>query len=139
HLGLASNTKIEFTGSSLTPNHSKVIAIINSWLPEFKETTRLKHVSQHPDFEKRILQLKKQGYEIIGTSSHEGSNLFSANLSKGKKVIVFGTETSGLSLGKMHLMNKMLLVPMKNDTKFFTLRTVAPIFTYETLRQKKLI
>jgi len=138
HLGLAADIQIEFTGSSLNPNHPKVIAIINSWLPEFINKPNLKHVTIHHDFQKRILQLKKDGYEIIGTSSTTGEKLFDSDLTKGKHAIVFGTETSGLTKEKMSLMDKILSIPMKNNTRFFTLRAIAPVFAYETLRQKKM-
>lgn len=139
HLGLAADIQIEFTGSSIPHNHHKVISILDSWIIGFKKNPDFSHVKTNDDFAKRIKHFKKQGYEIIGTSSQKGENIFSADLSKRKQVIVFGTETSGLSEAKMLLMDKMLRVPMKNGTKFFTLRAVAPVFAFEVLRQKKLI
>lgn len=138
HLGLAANINIEFTGSSLLPTHQKVLAIIDSWIPGFRANPKLKHFSFHEDFEKRILELRKKGFSIIGTSPHTGYSLFESNLSKGKHVIVFGTETSGLSGEKIRLMDEMLCVPMENGTKFFTIRSIAPMFAYEAIRQKKL-
>ncbi|MFA5125832.1 MAG: TrmH family RNA methyltransferase [archaeon] len=139
HLGLAAGIEIELTGSSLPPTHQKVINIIDSWIHNFRDNQELSHVSIHSDFEKRIKALKKQGYGIMGTSSQKGSNLFQADLSKGKHVIVFGTETSGLSKEKMDLMDKILRVPMQNNTKFFTISAIAPVFAYEALKQKKLV
>ena len=139
HLGLAAGVEIELTGNSLSPTHLKVINIIDSWINNFRDNQTLEHVSIHSDFEKRIKALKKQGYEIIGTSPNTGENLFSADFSKGKQVIVFGTETTGLSKEKMSLLDKTLKVPMQNNTKFFTISAIAPVFTYEALRQKKLI
>jgi hypothetical protein len=139
HLGLAFDIKIELTGNSLNPTHVKVINIIDSWIPGFRDSPKLDHVSIHSDFEKRINALKKQGNEIIGTSSNAKESLSSTNLSNGKQVIVFGTETSGLSKEKITLMDKMLSIPMKNKTRFFTVRVVAPIFAFEALRQKKKI
>lgn len=139
HLGLATDTEIELTGSSIPPTHQKVINIIDSWVLNFKDNQELEHVSIHSDFEKRIKALKKQRYEIIGTSPNTGKNFFDVDLSAGKQVIVFGTETSGLSKEKMSLMDKMVKIPMKNETRFFTITAIAPVFAYETLRQKKLI
>jgi tRNA (guanosine-2'-O-)-methyltransferase len=139
HLGLATDTEIELTGSSLHPTHQKVINIIDSWIQNFRDNQKLSHVSIHSDFEKRIKALKKQGYEIVGTSPNTGEDFFSVDLSKGKQVIVFGTETSGLSNEKMSLMDKMVKVKMHNGTKFYTISTIAPVFAYEALRQKKLI
>jgi len=139
HLSLATNTKLELTGSSISPIHPKVIGIVNSWLPGFYAKPQLKLVSQKGDFFKRINELKKKGFVTVGTSSHEGESLFDKDLSKGKHAIVFGTETSGLSKEKMAAMDKMINVPMKNETKFFTLSAVVPLVTYELLRQKKLL
>jgi tRNA G18 (ribose-2'-O)-methylase SpoU len=138
-LGLAANVDIELTGSSIPPTNQKVINIIDSWILDFRNNINLKHVFIHNDFEKRIKALKRQGYEIIGTSPDKGSDFFSLDLSKGKHVIVFGTETSGLSKDKMNLMNKMAKIKMQNGTKFFTIGAIAPVFTYETLRQKNSI
>ena len=139
HLSLATNTRLELTGSSISPNHPKVLNIISSWLPGFKDSPNLKLVRESADLFKRVKELKKKGFAVVGTSSHEGSNLFGANLSKGKHAIVFGTETSGLSEAKMRAMDVMLRVPMKNGAKFFTLGTVVPVFTYEALRQKNIL
>jgi hypothetical protein len=139
HLGLALDIGIEFSGSSLYPEHPKVINIINSWIPGFIDNKKLEHVSIHHDFAKRINALRKKGYAITGTSSNTSKSLSEADFSKGKHVIVFGTETSGLSKEKIALMDEMLCVSMKNGTSFFTIRTIAPIFAFEALKQKKLI
>jgi len=139
HLGLALDIGIEFTGSSLYPEHPKVVNIINSWIPGFIDNKKLSHVSIHHDFSKRINVLKKNGYSIIGTASNANKSLGSADFSKGKQVIVFGTESSGLSKEKIAQVDEMLCVPMKNGTSFFTIRAIAPVFAFEALRQKKLI
>jgi len=139
HLGLAADIEVELTGSSIPPTHQKVINIIDSWVLNFRDNQQLEHVSIHSDFEKRVKALKKQGYEIIGTSPEVGKNFFDCDFAKGKHVIVFGTETSGLSKEKMALMDKMVKIPMKNKTKFFTISTIAPVFAYSTLKQKGLI
>jgi hypothetical protein len=138
-LGLALDVKIELTGSSLLPNHFKVLRIINSWIPGFKDKPKIDNVKTYVDFSKRIASLKKQGYTIIGTSPNAKKSLFKTDLSNGKQAIVFGTETSGLSKEKMSLMDEIVLVPMKPPATFFTIRAVAPLVAYETMRQKKLI
>ena len=43
HLSLATNTKLELTGSSVAPTHPKVLNIINSWLLGFKDNSNLKY------------------------------------------------------------------------------------------------
>jgi len=139
HLGLAADLQIELTGSSLPPTHQKVINIVDSWILNFRDNQELDHVMVHNDFAKRISALKKQGFTIIGTSPNAKKSLFETDLSAGKHVIVFGTETSGLSKDKMALMDEVVCVPMKNKTKFFTIKGIAPVFAFEALRQKKLI
>ena len=139
HLGLAAGIRIELCGASLEPSHWKVINILDSWLPGYREEPKLKHVTIHADFILRMKELKKQGYTIIGTTPFAKKNLFKFNLSQGKHAIIFGTETSGLSKEKTALMDEMLCVPMKNNTKFFTIRAIAPVFAFEALRQKKLV
>ena len=139
HLGLAEDLDLELTGSSLPPTHQKVINIIDSWITDFRDNPQLEHVSVHSDFVKRVSALKKQGYVIVGTSPNSKKSLFEYDFSVGKHVIVFGTETTGLSKEKMALMDEMLCVPMKNKTKFFTIRAIAPVFAFEALKQKKLV
>jgi hypothetical protein len=139
HLGLAADLSIELTGSSLPPTHQKVINIVDSWIQDFRDNQELDHVLVHSDFTKRINALKKQGYKIVGTSPNVKKSLFETDFSTGKHVIVFGTETSGLSKEKMALMDEIVCVPMKNKTKFFTIKGIAPVFAFEVLRQKKLI
>lgn len=140
HLGIAAGVSIELTGSSLPITHPKVIGILDSWIPGFKKKPTLENVSFHPEFGKRIGSLKKQGYTIIGTSSHPGTkSLFKTDLSSGKHAIVFGTETTGLNKDKQNLMDAMLAVPMTSPTSFFTISAVAPVFCFEAMRQKKLI
>ena len=137
HLGLAFDLNIELTGSFIAPNNYKVMKILDSWLPGFKEKPLMAHVKTFPDFFARIKILKSKGWKIIGTSPNAENNLFSFDLSKGKHVIVFGTEKSGLSESKLRIMDSVLSVPMKNNTNFLTIRAVAPIFAFEALRQKK--
>ncbi|MFA5360983.1 MAG: TrmH family RNA methyltransferase, partial [archaeon] len=130
--------RIEFTGSSLPMNHPKVVGIINSWVKGFKEKPNFDNVSTHPDFFKRINFLKKKGYLIIGTTPNVNAiDLFSVDLSKEKKVIVFGTETTGLCKEKQKLMELMIKIPMNPPTSFFTISVIAPIICFETIRQKK--
>jgi hypothetical protein len=140
HLGIAAGVSIELTGSSIPINNPKVIGILDSWIPGFKKKPSFEHVSFHPEFGKRIGSLKKQGYTIIGTTSHPGTkSLFSFDMSSGKHAIVFGTETTGLNKDKQSLMDSMLAVKMISPTSFYTLSAIVPVFCYEAMRQKKLI
>ncbi|MCX6803958.1 MAG: hypothetical protein NTY48_05315 [Candidatus Diapherotrites archaeon] len=139
HLGIATGLGIIFTDSSISPKHYKVINILNSWIPEFRNTPVLGNFSQNESFDETINSLKKQGFGIIGTSPSSNKSFFSLKLSKGKYAIVFGTETTGLSKEKMNKLDEIVSIPMNSPTKFFTLSVVAPVFAYEILRQKKQI
>ncbi len=136
HLSIATNRKVNITGNSIRHDHPKVVGIIDSWKPGFKEKPRLDNVSYAQDYFEKIVKLKEKGYKIIGTTPNSGPSLFETDLSKGKQVIVFGTEVGGLSKEKMSVLDGIIRVPMQNKTRFYTLRTVVPIIVYEIMRQK---
>lgn len=136
HLAIATGRKADITGNSILLEHSKAIGLIDSWKPGFREKPEIANVSYSQNFFERIKELKKQGFEIIGTSPSKGNSIFKTDLSKGKQVIVFGTETGGLGKAKLSAMNRIVRVPMLNKTRFYTLRTIVPIIVHEALRQK---
>lgn len=139
HLGIAAGISIEFTGNSIPPENYKVLGILDSWILGFKEKPDFSGVKTYPDFFKRIKELKKLGYSIIGTSPLSKKSLFSSGLSNGKHAIIFGTETSGLSKEKLKAMDEVISIPMRAPAKFFTIRAAAPVITYEAMRQKGLL
>ena len=136
HLSIATNLQVDITGNSIRHDHPKVAGIIDSWFPGFRKNPQLAHVNYSQDFFSRVEELKKQGYEIVGTSPNYGESIFQTNLSKGKQVVVFGTEVGGLSKVKMKTIDKVVRVPMLNNTRFYTLRAVVPVIVHEILRQK---
>ncbi len=139
HLAFATNTKIILTGNSLPPNHYKVLNILASWAPNISENEINKKVQVQQDFSKCIKKLKQKKYTIFGTSANFGTNFYKKDFTKEKHAIVFGTETSGLSKQKVQELEEILMVPMKNKTKFYTIPSITPAITLEILRQKKLI
>jgi tRNA(Leu) C34 or U34 (ribose-2'-O)-methylase TrmL len=138
HLALATNRCVEITGNSLTHTHPKVSRIISSWKPDYLQNQGASKINYSNDYFQKINHLKKEGYTIIGTSPNKGESLFETNFSKGKHVAVFGTEVGGLSREKIKAVDKMVRVPMLNETRFYTLRTIIPIVVHEILRQKGL-
>ena len=136
HLAIATDQELIITGKSIKHDHPKVVGIIDSWKPRFKEKPKLKNVKYFDNYFSTIEKLKKQGYEIIGTTPNSGKSLYQTNLSKGKQIIVFGTETGGLSKQKKAVLDYLITVPMKNQTRFYTLKTIVPIVVHEILRQK---
>jgi TrmH RNA methyltransferase len=54
------------------------------------------HIYEASNFQKAMMLLKKNGYQILTTSSHAKKSLYELNWEK-KVVIVFGEEAEGLS------------------------------------------
>ena len=136
HLVLATNQNVEVTGNSITHSHPKVAGQVNSWKPGFRQSPTMTHVHYSQSYLDKVRQLKAEGYIIVGTSPNHGSSIFETDLSKGRHVLVFGTEVGGLSREKMAVVDKMVKVPMLNETRFYTLRVIIPIIVHEVLRQK---
>ena len=72
---------------------------------------------------------------MIGTSPHSKKSVFDLDLSEGKNIFVFGTESGGLSRDKMSKLDELVSVPATAEVPFLTLPTVVPIITYEYYRQ----
>ncbi|MFH0970888.1 MAG: TrmH family RNA methyltransferase [Candidatus Diapherotrites archaeon] len=136
HLAIATNREVDVTGNSISHTHPKVLRQIDAWKPGFRKNPSVSNVHYEHNFFDRIKYLKSIGYTIIGTSPHFGESLFHTNFAKGNQLIVFGTEVGGLSKEKMAVMEKIVNVPMLNQTRFYTLRTILPIVIHEVLRQK---
>lgn len=134
HLSLALDIQSIITGNSISINNFKVQRVLSSWV-KTDENTISKHVTQKPSLEKELTLLKKKGYVVIGTLCEGGKDLSTYSFPKEKKVIVFGTETSGLSKEKQALMNEMITLPMKNGTKFFTISSIAPLVGFLSLKK----
>ncbi|MDD4984055.1 MAG: TrmH family RNA methyltransferase [Candidatus ainarchaeum sp.] len=136
HLSIATNRTLDITGKSIRHDHPKVSGIISSWFPEFKSSSPSININYTDDFFDKVKALKKAGYTIVGTSPNFGQSIFKTDFSKGKYVIVFGTEVGGLSKAKIAALDNIVSVPMLNQTKFYTLHTVIPVVVHEILRQK---
>jgi len=136
HLAFAFDIKVILTGNSIPLNNFKVLRILSSWI-KTDEKKVSKFVTQKSSFEKEIISLKKKNYKIIGTICSGGKDFTKYSFPKEKIVIVFGTETSGLSKEKQTLMDELITIPMKNNTRFFTLSSIAPLIAFEKLKQKK--
>jgi len=136
HLSIATNRAVYITGKSIRHDHPKVSGIISSWFPDFKFSSPSIDINYTNDFFACVKSLKDAGYSVIGTSPNFGKSIFETDLSKGKHVVVFGTEVGGLSKAKIAALDSVVRVPMLNQTKFYTLHTVIPIIVHEVLRQK---
>lgn len=83
-----------------------------------------------------VEKLKNDGYRIIATSLNENSlSLPDFDLNKGKSLIVFGTEKSGLSQEILSQADEHLIIPMYGFTESYNISVSAAIILY-TLVQK---
>ena len=80
-------------------------------------------------------QLHEEGKYLIGTSPHTDNDIYTYNFTQHDTVIVFGTESSGLTRRKLSLLDNLVKIPMSPNCKFLTLPTAVPIAAYEFYRQ----
>lgn len=130
--------EIYVTGNSVRHDHPKVLGKVGSWSKQIRKNGLPKlSITYHTSFEECVSELKSAGNMIIGTSSHAAEESFySLDLSGDDFVIVFGTESSGLTKGKIDLMDKMVKLPMSPSLDFMTLSVVVPAMVYEIKRQQ---
>lgn len=125
------------TGNSLHHMHDKIRGKVASW----SSNIRMQGYSDlpiyyHDTLEQCCSDLKAKGLKIIGTSSHATKSFYDLRFADDKTVIVFGTESSGLSRQKITLMDEMVKIPQSNKIDFMTLSIVVPIVVYEYVRQR---
>jgi len=124
------NCDLYLTGNSIDPKHKKIISKVRSWgiekIPEFRKLETL---------ESAILKLHDEGKYLIGTSPHTNNNFYDMDFTKHDSIIVFGTESSGLTRKKSNLLDDLIKIPMSSKCKFLTLPTAVPVVAYEFYRQ----
>ena len=72
---------------------------------------------------------------MIGTSQNANKDLYTFDFTKNETVLVFGTESSGLTKQKAEYLDELIKIPMDDRCKFLTLPTAVPIVAYEFYRQ----
>jgi tRNA G18 (ribose-2'-O)-methylase SpoU len=118
--------------NSLSFDIPKVATKVRSWniKGEFKAI-------HYNTFEEAINDLRAKGKYLIGTSGNTDKIFYDIKLPKDKDiVIVFGTETSGLTLEKQKMLDEIVKLPMdKSKVDFLTLPVVTSAMAYELYRQ----
>ena len=124
------NCDLYLSGNSIDTNHRKIITKVRSWgienIPEFQVLG---------EFEEAVYRLHNLGKYLIGTAVDAKKNLYKTNLLERDSVIVFGTETSGLTKRKQSLLDEIVSIPIEGNCKFLTLPTIVPITAFEYYRQ----
>ena len=124
------NCDLYVSGNSINLNHKKIISKVRSWginsYPPIE-------IFENLDFAAK--ELHNLGKYLIGTSPHSKRSIFDLDLSEGKSIFVFGTESGGLSREKISKLDELVSVPTSNEVPFLTLPTIVPIVAYEYYRQ----
>jgi len=124
------NCDLYLSGNSIDLKHKKIVSKIKSW-----GITSYPSAEIFYDLNIAVQELHNRGKYMIGTSPHSKKSVFDLDLSEGKNIFVFGTESGGLSRDKMSKLDELVSVPATAEVPFLTLPTVVPIITYEYYRQ----
>lgn len=126
------NCDLYLSGKSINSKHKKIISKVRSWgiknIPEFRRFESLYDA---------VNELHNEGKYLIGTSLNTNKDIYSCDFTKNDSIIVFGTESSGLTGRKASFLDELIKIPMEGECKFLTLPTVVPIVAYEFYRQIK--
>lgn len=129
--------QIYVTGNSIRHDHHKVIGKVGSW----SKSIRKNGLPNIPifyikSFKECLEALKAKKFVLIGTSPYSQESFYDLDLKDDNLVIVFGTESSGLTKEKMTMMDKMVKLPMTSNLDFMTLSVIVPVIVYEIKRQQ---
>ena len=124
------NCDLYLSGNSIDPKHKKIISKVKSWGIE-----NILEFRQFENLESAVFQLHNEGKYLIGTSPYTNNDLYDIDFTKHDSVIVFGTESSGLTKRKSQLLDDLIKIPMSSKCKFLTLPTAVPVVAYEFYRQ----
>lgn len=83
---------------------------------------------------KALDEFKKQGYTIFATSSHRGKALEKTKF-PAKTLILFGSESEGLSSQLMKSSNELLCIPQTGHVESLNVSCAASVILYERFKQ----
>lgn len=128
----AIDAKVYTSGNSLSFDMPKVASKVRSW--NIKDGFKATH---YDTFEDAVNDLRAQGKYLIGTSGETTKEFYDVELPTDKDiVIVFGTETSGLTKKKQAMLDDIVKLPMdKSKVDFLTLPVAVSAMAYELYRQ----
>ena len=105
----------------------KVVSKVKSW----NITGKIKEI-HYDTFEEAIKDLRSKGKYLIGTSGNSNKIFYDLDLPSDKDiVVVFGTETSGLTIAKQKMLDETIKLPMdKSKVDFLTLPVAVSAIGY---------
>jgi len=124
------NCDLYISGDSIDPHHRKIVSKVKSWgiknIPSFR---------QFGSLEEAVEKLHNEKKYLVGTSQNADKDLYSFDFTQNYSILVFGTESSGLTRKKSSLLDEIIKIPMKEECQFLTLTIAVPIVAYEFYRQ----
>lgn len=110
----------------------KITSKVKSW----NITGDVKEI-HYNTFEEAITDLRAKGKYLIGTSGNTNKIFYDLDLPEDKDVVVvFGTETSGLTIAKQKMLDEIIKLPMdKSKVDFLTLPVAVSAIAYELYRK----
>lgn len=129
------DAKVYTAGSSLPFEMPKVKSKVRSW--NIKDGFTSTH---YETFEDAVNDLRSKGKYLIGTSGETNKIFYDVKLPLDQDiVIVFGTESSGLTKAKQAMLDDVVKLPMdKTKVDFLTLPVAVSAMAYELYRQYSL-
>jgi RNA methyltransferase, TrmH family len=83
----------------------------------------------------RIDSLRQYGFQIIGSSSHQGDVYYNVDL-RGPHALVVGSEANGISQELEPYVDKWLRLPMLGKAESLNAAIAASVMMYEVVRQR---
>lgn len=129
-VALAINCQIYTCGNCIPFDNKKIKNKVTSW--NIKDYPNVIH---YDTFENAVSDLKSKGKLVVGTSGNTDKIYYDMDFTDKDVVIVFGSESSGLSLRKQKMLDDLVKLPMSSKLDFLTLPVVVSAIAYDLNRQ----
>lgn len=118
--------------NSISFDIPKIVNKVKSWNITDKVTE-----IHYDTFEEAVMDLRAKGKYLIGTSGNTDKIFYELEIPKERDVVVvFGTETSGLTIEKQKMLDTTVKLPMdKSKVDFLTLPVAVSAIAYELYRR----
>lgn len=118
--------------NSISFDIPKIVNKVKSWNITGKVTE-----IHYDTFEEAVMDLRAKGKYLIGTSGNTDKIFYELEIPKERDVVVvFGTETSGLTIEKQKMLDTTVKLPMdKSKVDFLTLPVAVSAIAYELYRR----
>ncbi|MBM3233925.1 hypothetical protein FJZ19_02405 [Candidatus Pacearchaeota archaeon] len=124
------NCDLYISGNSVDMQNRKITSKVRSW-----KINSLPYIERFETFDFAVRELHERGRYLIGTSPHFQKSVFELDLSEGKSIFVFGSESGGLSREKISKLDEIVSIPISKEVPFLTLPVAVSIIAYEYYRQ----